>query len=158
MIGISVRSMAETSSNGMLGDVTIFGDLKFVPVPTAFRYYNLNKYQRKSITYLVNNYLKVFCEYWGYDEKLFRSVVTISRSGFSEQTKQIFISATIMKPDKDELRMHTVESRAIHLGRKGGMKLINPLRRGTVPHGKSVLLAVPDITILGIRTNFDGAE
>lgn len=149
MIGLTVRQMAQ---DNYMGDMQKFGDVVTTPIDNAIRYYRLNARQKKSVLWLVSEHKVQFCENYNVVPDGFVSNSTLTRSGFNKLTQHLLVTLVMLKANKERLAMEIYEVRLIVIGRKGGMRLVNPARRGTVPHGKYVLIAVPDVSVLGIRT------
>lgn len=152
MVGITLRQM---SQNDYLGNIQKFGDIVTTELENAMRYYRLNAYQRKSIRWLVDNHLARFSEYYGVSSDDYKSIVCLTRAGFNKITQHILVTLVLLRPDRVKITMEVMEVRLVAIGKKGGMKMLNPQRRGTVPHGSAVLVAVPDTSVLGVRTNFE---
>jgi len=152
MIGLTVRQMTD---NNYLGDLQRFGDVITTPIENAISYYHLNSYQKQQVFFLHSSHLEIFADYWGVEPADYRLVFVLSRLGFSKIAQLLCVASSIVYPDKDETHMRIIETRFIAIGRKGGLKLLNPARRGTVPHGKQVLLAEPENSLWGRRIKWD---
>lgn len=142
---LAITPNALTLSDWM-GDIQVFGDLRQVSRNKAIKYYRLNSYQKRNFIWLLENHLPELMKYYEFNVDKCRSLVTVSRAGFMKTTQLIIVTLAVV--DYSDTTALVLDTRYVTLLKKGGRRLLNPKRRGTSIHGKYVLKAPTEYSLL----------